>query len=252
MFLDNDIANYNSIASEYSSFAGKKEEEVLVLEQLILPNLCKGAHILDIGCAHGRTVKQLNIRGYQTTGTDISEELLHIARSNAPDTKFILGDIREIELQPIYDAVLSIDALCHILDLEELTNVFRKVYAAMHENGFFAFTVPVLEDEELEEISLDKDRPYYHIDLNFSDRYLYLQASQTHNQKNIREVKLIGFKLMNGVWQRSDSTVLVKDYLKSEIKSALVNAGFVEINEYNSKDFGHMPRTIFTCRKPVL
>ncbi|NJR74146.1 MAG: class I SAM-dependent methyltransferase, partial [Scytonema sp. CRU_2_7] len=50
------------------------------LEQLMLRHLSKGAHILDIGCLDGEIVKHLNIRGYQTTGLDVSEQFLHIAR----------------------------------------------------------------------------------------------------------------------------------------------------------------------------
>lgn len=255
MSLDNYVANYNSIGSAYSSFAGEREEEIVVLEQLILPNLCKGAHILDIGCASGRTVKQLNIRGYQTTGIDISEELLRIARSNAPDSKFILGDIRELELQPIYDAVISVDVFCHILNLEELTIVFQKVHSAMHNNGIFAFSTPVV-DYEMWETTLDGNTPNFEFapKCDVSDQYVYLEIYYTYNkEERIREVKFTALKLINEVWQRSDSTALAKDYFKSEIKSALVNAGFIEINEYDSKDikdFEGVDRVIFFCRKP--
>mgnify|MGYP001800554504 FL=1 len=156
MSFDN-VANYNPIASLYTSFASKREMETIALEKLLLPYLPKEAHILDIGCANGRTVKTLKMKGYQTTGIDISEELLRIARLNVPESKFILGDIRELELQPIYDAVISCDVFCHILNFEELTTVFRKVYAAMHDNGIFGFITPLVD--EVWQKRLDGNKP---------------------------------------------------------------------------------------------
>ena len=254
MSLENYVTDYNPIASVYHSFVNEKleDEEMFFLEQLIRPNVCEKAHFLDIGCATGRTVKILNILGYQTTGIDVSEELLRIASSNAPDSKFILGDIRELELQPIYDAILSNDMLGHIPNLEELTKVFRKVYMAMRDNGIFAFTGPILKNENWDKVQTmlnDKNARNYTADI--SDQYVYLERSYLYNQEEkITEVKLTGFKLINGVWQRSDTTVLVKHYLISEIKSALVNAGFIEINEYDSNNFGYKSKLIFTCRKP--
>lgn len=251
MYLVDNVTNYNPIASVYSSFASERELEILVLEQLVLPHLSKGAHILDIGCANGRTVEQLNIRGYQTTGIDISEELLRIARTNAPESKFILGDIRELELEPIYDAVISIDVFCHILNLEELTNVFRKVYAAIDENGIFGFTTPLADKMWHTTSNENRTDLEWFNKIDVSDRYVYLERYYSHNpEERIREIKFTGFKLIDEVWQRSDSTMIVKDYFESEIKSALVNAGFIEINQYDSKDFGDETPVIFVCRKP--
>ncbi|MBD2298138.1 bifunctional 2-polyprenyl-6-hydroxyphenol methylase/3-demethylubiquinol 3-O-methyltransferase UbiG [Nostoc sp. FACHB-190] len=248
MYLVENVANYNPIASVYSSFAKERELEILVLENLILQNLTPGAHILDIGCANGRTVSQLSSRGYQTTGIDISEELLRIAQTNSPESKFILGDIRKLELQPTYDAVVSIDVFGHILNLEELTNVFQKVYAALHNNGIFAFTTPVA-DEIWDKTSPSDFERFNKIDA--SDKYVYFERYYIYNQEErIREVKFTGFELINAVWQRSDSDMLVKDYLASEIKSALANAGFREIAQYDSKDFGDDSPVIFICRKP--
>ena len=87
--------------------------------------------------------------------------------------------------------------------------------------------------------------------IDVSDRYVYLERYYSHNpEERIRKIKFTGFKLLDEVWQRSDSTMIVKDYFESEIKSALVNAGFIEINQYDSKDFGDKTPVIFVCRKP--
>ncbi len=57
--------------------------------------------------------------------------------------------------------------------------------------------------------------------------------------------------MIDGVWQRSDISMLVKDYFESDIKSALANVGFIEINKYDKRDFDGLPvRSGFACRKP--
>ncbi|GAA6615699.1 class I SAM-dependent methyltransferase [Scytonema sp. NUACC26] len=258
MSLVDNVVNYDPIASAYSSSVSEAESIILVLEQLMLQHLCKGAHILDIGCAHRHIVKQLHIRGYQTTGIDISEELLRIARANAPESKFIFGDIRELELQPIYNAVISRDVFCHLLNLEELTTVFQKVYGAMHDNGLFVFTTPGADFTWRE--TLCKGVPDFEtVSVNGCDvsgRYVFIEKHYNYNrEERIREVKYTSVELINEVWKRSDTTMLAKDYFVSEIKSALVNAGFIEINEYDSRDFGdNTPISFpcFVCRKPSL
>lgn len=251
MSFDN-VANYNPIASLYTSFASKREMETIALEKLLLSYLPKEAHILDIGCANGRLIKELNMIGYQTTGIDISEELLRIARLNVPESKFILGDIRELELQPIYDGVISCDVFSHILNLEELTTVFRKVYAAMHDNGIFGFITPIAD--EIWQKRLDGNRADFKRlnKIHVTDTCVYSERVYNYNEEEkIREVKFNGFELIDGVWQRSDISMLVKDYFESDIKSALVNVGFIEVGKFDNRDFDGLP-SCFICRKPCV
>src|SRR2546423_1657490 len=78
-----------------------------------------GAHVLDVPCGNGRLSFELAKRGYRVTGVDIADEFIEearviAARSNDPsahadDTDlathldFILGDMRTIEGERIYD-----------------------------------------------------------------------------------------------------------------------------------------------------
>jgi ubiquinone/menaquinone biosynthesis C-methylase UbiE len=77
----------------------------------------KGSHLLDVPCGNGRLSLELARRGYRVTGVDLSEEFIEEARASsvshppahAGDTdfmasaEFILGDMRQIEGDEIYD-----------------------------------------------------------------------------------------------------------------------------------------------------
>ena len=73
-----------------------------------------GAHLLDVPCGNGRLSFELAKRGYRVTGVDISEEFIEEARTRVVDQPpataggsdqldFILGDMRTIEGEAIYD-----------------------------------------------------------------------------------------------------------------------------------------------------
>lgn len=83
-------------------------------------NCQPAAHVLDVPCGNGRLSFELAKQGYQVTGVDISEEFIEEARSNqarikdpsadsdstdlSAQVEFILGDMRKIESDGIYDA----------------------------------------------------------------------------------------------------------------------------------------------------
>src|SRR6266851_7786320 len=79
-----------------------------------------GSHLLDVPCGNGRLSRELAQRGYRLTGVDISEEFVEEARAlianratdpsahaEATDSfahvEFILGDMRTIKGESIYD-----------------------------------------------------------------------------------------------------------------------------------------------------
>jgi SAM-dependent methyltransferase len=77
----------------------------------------KGSHLLDVPCGNGRLSFELAKRGYRLTGVDLSAEFIEEARAssllNPPahagrtdlmaSAEFILGDMRQIEGDEIYD-----------------------------------------------------------------------------------------------------------------------------------------------------
>jgi SAM-dependent methyltransferase len=61
--------------------------------------------VLDAGCGMGRVAIELSRRGLDVDGTDLDEDLLAYARSDAPHLQWHLGDLAVIELPRRYDLV---------------------------------------------------------------------------------------------------------------------------------------------------
>ncbi len=71
-----------------------------------------GASVLDVGCGVGRHSVELANRGYQVTGVDISEGMLHEAARRAEqarvDVKWLRQDATELKLDRTYDACICL------------------------------------------------------------------------------------------------------------------------------------------------
>ena len=243
--------NYESIARLQNEFKNTGEHLVEgiipALEQIVLSRLPVTARILDLGCGCGHLAQQLNIRGYQVTGIDASQGLLDYARKNAPESQFILSDIRNFDLPPTFDAVLSNDVLLFILNNEDLTAVFQNVYAAMRDNSLFVFTIPLTD--WLHEAAQNKT--FNHVYVN--DECSLIELFYYKPEQRMWEIQVTGFEMVENSWKRLDTTWLRKDHFLAEVQSSLEKVGFTDINYYNTKDFGGSEEAgmaCFVCRKP--
>lgn len=78
--------------------------------------------VLDLGCGTGRHSLELARRGYDVCGVDLSSDMLQIARASAtasPSLRFHQGDIRTVDLEEEFDAVLVMFAVLGY----QLTNI---------------------------------------------------------------------------------------------------------------------------------
>lgn len=241
------IPDYEAIArlqNELKSIDKEIVEEMIpFLENLILQRLSKGAGILDLGCGSGKLLQQLHLRGYKTTGIDTSKELLRYARINAPESEFILNDIRTFELPPTFDAVVSHLVLLFMINLDELTSVFRNVYTVMLNNGLFLFTIPITD--WLHEIT-----PPIFDHVNVNDECALIEIFHYQPEERMWEIKVTGFELIENVWKRSDTTWLRRDFFLSEVESALQKVGFTDISHYKLEDtLNRDTMACFVCQK---
>ncbi|MEA5516077.1 class I SAM-dependent methyltransferase [Nodularia sp. UHCC 0506] len=230
MTTTNRYSEYDLFAPMYNDNWGNlfKDGIPLPIKTLMLQHLPPQAHILDLCCGTGQLVEKLLIEGYQVTGIDGSESMLKYAKENAPQANFILEDARYFNLLPTFNAAISIgSSLNHILTLDELKLVFANVYNSLQPGGLFGFTIDV---EGIYQSKWDGSSKGV-----IKDEYVWVWQRKYLPDANLGQVKIAILQLVNGQWERSDITWLLKSYKISHIESALQEVGFKNIEIYDLK-----------------
>ena len=244
-------SDYDPFAWVYNKHWGDKftHYALAVLDELVFPRLPAKARILDLCCGTGQLAQELVERGYRVTGIDSSEEMLRFARENAPAGEFTVADARSFNLAGAYHTVVStFDSLNHIMTLEELTSVFRNVYAALREGGLFLFDLNMEEGYKVswhDSFSIIEEDHVCVVRMDYrpEERIAQFDTTILHLKEE---------------WQRSDLTLFQKCYSETEVRSALEIADFVEIHTYAHDEQWYLvglteesERAFFICQKPV-
>ncbi len=96
----------------YAPFLTQEKTAQEVQDIQLLLNLPQGSHILDLCCGYGRHAIPLAQQGYQVTGFDLSEKLLHIAQTSAAEqgvqVRWIQGDMQSLPFEEEFDAIINL------------------------------------------------------------------------------------------------------------------------------------------------
>jgi SAM-dependent methyltransferase len=109
----------------------RREVEFLTRELLIGPQ----SSVLDLACGHGRHSIELASRGAQMTGVDLSrvflERALREAERRSVETRFMVGDMRDINFESRFDAAFCLGTSFGYFDdrtnFEVVSSLFRSL-----------------------------------------------------------------------------------------------------------------------------
>jgi ubiquinone/menaquinone biosynthesis C-methylase UbiE len=104
----------------------------------IFKKFVKGKKALDFGCGTGRSTRFLQKHGFETTGIDISHEMIQIAKKIDPEGNYQLindGDFSVFSSNS-FDLVLSSFTFDNI-PMEKKQNFFTNISGLLNEDGIF-------------------------------------------------------------------------------------------------------------------
>ncbi len=117
------------------------------LDRLIRQNRPDAETVLNLGCGTGNHDFHLAARGYRITGVDLSGDNIALAKmkragdaGSARSPEFMTGDIREIRLNRLFDAVLSVfHVMSYLHTNDDLQAAFVTAGEHLAPGGVFIF-----------------------------------------------------------------------------------------------------------------
>ena len=109
--------SYDYIADKWhANFRGSNYvDRVVGYVDRILEGLPPSSRVLDLGCGTGNPItRHIVQRGFQLVGVDQSNEMLEIARREAPQGEFIHADMLEVELDEKFATIVAWDSAFHV------------------------------------------------------------------------------------------------------------------------------------------
>ena len=186
--------------------------------------------VLECACGTGSLTVRLARMGYEITGSDLSEDMLMIARQKALDAglrflPFVCQDMQKIALHKPVDAVVcACDGVNYLLDGAE--DFFRAAHGALKSGGMLLFDVSsayklstVLANNTFAATGAD---------------WAYIWENTWHPRWDRVDMLLTGFLKQGAGYARFEEHHSQRAYKEEELLSSLQSCGFGDIQVYEA------------------
>lgn len=201
--------------------------------------------VLELGCGTGEMAVRLAKEDVLVYATDISTDMLEVARLKAmkEDVTLFLGRVNmsDFSVDTSVDLVLCLcDSINYILDKQGVKNTFINSYKSLHTGGVFIFDVDSLYKMH----TILKD---YKEESDDDEFYFHWTVTQIAHGKVSHQLKITD-KINNDY---VDEEHVQQTYEKEVYVTLLEEVGFKNIQIFS--DFGeyteNCERIIFVCNK---
>ena len=130
---------YDNVAQQFDRDRSKSLMEMPYLRR-VLSRLGEGACVLDLGCGAAEPIARFFIEaGCRVTGVDLAPAMLVMCRERFPEMTWLECDMRSLDLDRRFDAILAWDSFFHLAEDEQRTMfaIFEKHTAP---GGILLFT----------------------------------------------------------------------------------------------------------------
>jgi SAM-dependent methyltransferase len=129
-----------SFAEIYDEIYQKYKDYYLLVSDIVKRFTPTKAKIIDLGCGTGILEIYLP-KDYKIVGIDNSKDMLKIAKSKKlKNAKFVLADIRNLDLKEKFDIAVCInDTLNHLTSSKDLKSFFANVARHLKKGSIFIF-----------------------------------------------------------------------------------------------------------------
>ena len=199
-----------------------------------------GSHLLDVPCGNGRLSLELARRGYRVTGVDIAEEFIEeawasivkIGKADPPATaggtdltaqvEFILGDMRTVEGEAIYDGAYCFGNSFGFLAYDDMEKFLNGIVRALKPGARFVVETGMAGESLIPKFEEHASHQIEDILLTINEQYLAEASCVDSEYIFERDGKTESRKAKHWI------------YTAAEIRRMLERAGFAVLNIYGS------------------
>lgn len=124
---------YDSLADEYERRVAQLKPAVKGAIDLLSRNVRPGP-VLDVGCGVGSSLEEMQQRGFEPSGIDISSKMVRLAQRRNPGLSVIRGDFLGTTFNQRYDAVLAL-AFIHLFPRRYMSKILHRMRSLLSESG---------------------------------------------------------------------------------------------------------------------
>ncbi|MBN2425985.1 MAG: methyltransferase domain-containing protein [Calditrichaceae bacterium] len=226
---------YDEIAEQYdhmTRFEKRLHREMVIIKGWTDRFGFKSA--LDLACGSGVHTIALSRLGIETTGVDISREMIILAEKNAVkygvNPHFVCSSFADIDknLKQKFDAVLILgNSLPHVTNRDELQKIFINIKNALYDPGMLIvqllnYSKILREKNRIISIQREDDHEFIRF-YDFLDELLQFNVLHVYSSDNKIKHQL--------------SSTLLYPWEETDLMEALISTGYSEINLYGSMQF---------------
>ncbi|VVB74596.1 Ubiquinone/menaquinone biosynthesis C-methyltransferase UbiE [Candidatus Tiddalikarchaeum anstoanum] len=241
------MAAYKELASVYDELMG--EEIYAKFNKIITSMINKydrtAKSVLELGCGTGNILIPLS-KKFETTGLDISKEMLAIARKKDKKSKYIQADMTSFRLNKKFDVILCMyDTINHLKVFDDWQKTFKNTYNHLSEKGLFIFDFNTQA----------KFDSFKEPKRSWSKLMDTIVLSQTSSRNDLALWDDIILKKKGNMYKMFSDQVVEKTFPLKKVEAALISAGFKvkQIFDENGKGPNKDSRRLFvTCMKELI
>ena len=224
---------YHELAASYDRLTNDVDYEAAVAFywQLLDREGLSPRTAVDLACGTGSVTLILAQKGIQTTGVDMSPEMLCVATQKAEglDNRpvFVCQKLQELRLLRGVDlAVCALDSLDYVTDPKDCQEAICRVYKYLNPGGCFIFDVNTPEKLKAMDgqVFLDEDDDVYCV-----------WRGEFDEDTNICTYWMDLFQRAGNVWNRSYEEHREYAYSAQQLVSYLKTAGFTGIEVFGDR-----------------
>ncbi|WP_249030359.1 class I SAM-dependent DNA methyltransferase [Tannockella kyphosi] len=201
--------------------------------------------ILELACGTGELAIRFSKDNKEIYATDISKDILEVARikANHENVNLLLARIDMVDFKidrPVDLVLCSCDSINYVLNTKDVTQVFKNAYQSLKYNGHFIFDVNSMHKMN---VTLNN-----YVEHNEDEDFVFDWKVSSIGIGKVKHEIYIEDKIEN---EKVSETHIQQSYDVDKYVKLLNKAGFKDIELFS--DFGkykeECQRVIFVCKK---